>query len=61
MKKNQIRVMTHEEAEKEDQEWFMALSPTEKIREVQRLRILNHGKDSLKPIKKVITIISIED
>lgn len=61
MKKKQIKVLTHEEAEQEDQEWFMSLSPTEKMREVQRLRVLNYGKEVLKPIKKIITIVSIED
>ncbi len=61
VEKKIIRVLSHEEAEKEDQNWFINLSPTEKMREVQRLRILNYGKDALKPIKKIITIVSIED
>lgn len=58
MAKKQIRVLSHEESDKEDLDWFLNLSPTEKLREVQRLRIQNYGKDILKPIKKVITIIS---
>lgn len=61
MAKRQIRILTHEEVKKEDQEWFMKLSPTEKMREVQRLRVLNFGEDANKPIKKIITIISKGD
>lgn len=53
--KKKIRILSHEEAKEEDLKYSLSLSPEERLRELQKLRILNYGKAATAPMVKKIT------
>ncbi len=56
--KGVLRKISFEQAKEEEQERFLKLSYADRWREVEAMRRLNYGDEALKPMKKIITIVS---
>ena len=61
MSKPKARILTHQEAQTEDFDYFLNLSPKERLRELNKLRILNYGEKAMAPMVKKIEVIPIND
>ncbi len=61
MPKSKARILTKKEVQTEDFEYFLGLTPKERLRELNKLRILNYGEKAMAPMAKKIEVMPIND
>ncbi|MGZ8898697.1 MAG: hypothetical protein ACXW3Z_01260 [Limisphaerales bacterium] len=54
-----LRLLTHEEAAREDREYWWSRTPEERLRHVEELRVKNYGEDVIN--QRLQRVLSVSD